>query len=45
MVFQEHGFERFRDCGLKLDINYAIDLTISNGDMRKGEASLHCLDH
>lgn len=44
MQFKKHDFEGYRTCGLKLDVNYAIDLTISNGDIRKGEASLHALE-
>ena len=28
----------------KIDLNFAIDLTISNGNYKKGEQSLHFLD-
>jgi hypothetical protein len=36
-----HDFDTYRSCGLKIDLNFAIDLTISNGNYQKGEKSLH----
>lgn len=39
----DHKFEQYQDCGTKLDLNFAIDFTISNGNFNKGEPSLHSL--
>jgi hypothetical protein len=36
-----YDFGTFKSCGLKLDLNFALDLTISNGNFKKGEKSLH----
>jgi hypothetical protein len=36
-----YDFDTYKECGLKLDLNFALDLTISNGDYKKGENSLH----
>ena len=39
-----YSFKDYKDCGTKLDVSYAIDFTISNGNYKKGEASLHSPD-
>ena len=36
-----YPFKEYQKCGTKLDVNYGIDFTISNGNYKKGEASLH----
>lgn len=37
----DHNFEKYSECGTKIDLSLAIDFTISNGNHRKGERSLH----
>jgi hypothetical protein len=37
----QYNFETYKECGLKIDLSFAIDLTISNGNFKKGERSLH----
>ena len=36
-----YDFETYKSCGLRVDLNFGIDLTISNGNFKKGERSLH----
>ena len=36
-----YDFETYKSCGLKIDLNFALDLTISNGNFKKDERSLH----
>ena len=36
-----YDFETYKSCGLKIDLTFAVDLTISNGNFKKGERSLH----
>lgn len=38
----DHPIETYVECGMKVDLTYAIDLTISNGDHRRPtDRSLH----
>jgi thymidylate kinase len=41
---QDYPIEIYKECGLKIDLTFAIDLTISNGNYRKGEESLHTIN-
>lgn len=36
-----YPFAKYLECGLKIDLTYAIDLTISNGNFKKDEKSFH----
>ena len=41
----DYDFDSYVECGMKIDVSYAVDFTISNGNFQKGEASLHTLNH
>ena len=41
----DYDFECYIECGSRIDLTFAIDYTISNGNLLKGEPSLHSLDH
>ena len=36
-----YDFETYKSCGFRIDLTFGIDLTISNGNFKKGERSLH----
>ena len=44
IVVKNYNINTYWECGTKIDLNFAIDLTISNGNFKKGEHSLHFLD-
>ena len=39
-----YKFDQYKECGTKVDLSFAIDFTISNGNFKKGEPSLHSMD-
>lgn len=40
----DYKFDKYTECGTKIDLNFAIDFTISNGNYKRKEVSLHSLD-
>lgn len=40
----DYDFDNYVECGTRIDLSFAIDFTISNGNLMKGEPSLHSLD-
>ena len=40
----DHDIDSYVECGMKIDLSFAIDFTISNGNHQRGEPSLHQLD-
>lgn len=40
----DYKFEKYTECGTKIDLSFAIDFTISNGNYKKQEVSLHSRD-
>lgn len=44
MEVDDYDIESYVECGMRVDLAFAIDFTISNGNHQKGEPSLHQLD-
>lgn len=44
MKLTDYKFKTYKENGVRLDLNIAIDFTISNGNYKKGEPSLHDMD-